>query len=150
MLTDWRDDARTMLTRNPGIAGRVLHELMKIDLPPVIQYTVLTSVCADEDSPGHPPLPEMIILVGSADHPARAIVVEFLVSRDEQVRRRWPFYATLVWLAHRCPVDLIVVCGDELTAHWADRPVATSLDGYTCTPIVVLLEDLGPIFPRRW
>lgn len=152
MLTDWPDAARTMLRENPGIAGRILHELMKIDLPPVARYTVLTSVCGDEDNSAEAdlPVPEMIILAGPADRPVRAIVVDFLQGRDDEARRRWPRYATLVWLAHRCPVDVIVFCADELTAYWADRPVTTALDGYVCTPIVLVLEDLGLITPRRW
>lgn len=150
MFTDWRDEARTLLTQDPGIAGRILHQLMKIDLPPVARYTVLTSVCGDsEDACDLLPVPEMIILAGPAELPVRAIVVDFLAGRDVEARRRWPLHTALVWLAHRCPVDLIVFCADELTAHWADRPVATDLDGYVCTPIVVMVEDLGPLLPRR-
>lgn len=155
MLTEWLDSAKATLQQNPGIAGRVLHEMLKIDLPPVARYTVLTSVCGDEEAEDGEdaaglPIPEMIILVGPADRPARAIVADFLVRRDDLARRRWPLYAALVWLTHRCPVDVLVFCADELTAHWADRPVATSLDGYACTPIALVLEDLGPVLPRRW
>lgn len=148
MLTDWRSSARHAFRQNPGLAGRTLHELLEIDLPPVARYTVLTSVDG-EDSGSHPPLPDMIILAGPEDGPARAIVVEFLQGRDNETRHRWPLYAVLVWLAYRCPVDLLVFCPDELTAHWADRPVATSLNGYVCTPSVVVLEDLGPVIPER-
>lgn len=150
MLTEWLDSAKMMLTRNPGIAGRVLHELAEIDLEPVIRYTVLTSVCGDEESearegPDGLPAPEMIILAGPVGRPARAIVVDFLPRRDDLARRRWPLYMALVWLTHRCPVDLIVFCPDELTAYWADRPVATTLNGYVCVPVPVVLEDLGPL-----
>lgn len=149
MFTDWQETAKTLLIRNPAIAGRILHELVEIDLPPVARYTVLTSARRDDD-PGHPPTPEMIILAGPEDRPVRAIVVDFLNRRDIEARWRWPLYVTLVWLTHQCPVDLFVFCADELTAHWADRPVATTLDGYVCTPVILALEDLGPAFPRRW
>ena len=145
MSSNWPQAARTLLGRNPGLAGRILRELMKVDLPPVIQYTLLTPVCGD-GPPGHP-APEMIILAGPVTDPVHAVVVEFLRGRDHDARRRWPRYAAAVWLAHGCPVNLLVLCPDELTAHWADRPVATSLDDYVCRPAVLILEDLGPIAP---
>lgn len=147
MPSNWHDTARSLLTQNPGIAGRILHDLMKVDLPPVIQYTLLTPVCGDEDDSAGPALPEMIILAGPPNQPVRAIIVEFLRGRDDDVRRRWPVYRAAVWLTHRCPVDLLVFCSDELTAYWADRPVSTSLDDYVCCPTVLLLEDLGLIAP---
>src|SRR5262249_45233960 len=130
MPSTWLDAARTMLGENPSLAGRIIRDLLKVDLPPVIQYTVLTPVCGD-DPPG-PPAPEMMILAGPVTDPVHAVVVEFLRGRDHDTRRRWPHYAAAVWLVHGCPVDLLVFCPDELTARWADRPVATSLDGYVC------------------
>jgi hypothetical protein len=145
MPTDWHDIARTLLEKNPGIAGRILHDLMKVDLPPVIHYTVLTLVCGDREDPADLPLPEMVILAGPPGRPERAIVVDFLQGRDNAARDRWPQYAAAVWLTHRCPVDLLVFCPDELTAYWANRPVATPLNDYVCHPAILVLEDLGLI-----
>jgi hypothetical protein len=156
MPSNWLDAARQLLRDNPGLSSRILRELLKVELPPVIQYTALTQLCED-DSPGQdgPPgldsspdrddSPELIILAGPASDPVHAIVVEFLVGRDDEARRRWPRYVAAVWLAHKCPVDLFVLCPDDLTAHWADRPIATTLDDYVCHPVVLVLEDLGPI-----
>ncbi|MBO0822211.1 MAG: hypothetical protein J2P26_15345, partial [Nocardiopsaceae bacterium] len=106
----------------------------------------LTRVGQDDGVPGQP-IPEMIILAGPPDDPVHAVVVEFLGGRDDLARRRWPRYAATVWLSHDCPVDLFVLCPDDLTAHWADRPVATTLDDYVCHPVVLVLEDLGPVTP---
>jgi hypothetical protein len=172
MSSNWHDSARALFAKSPELAGRILHDLLKADLPPVIEYTLLTPLCGDEpdtdedrdddagddlygedglagdqfdDSSGEP-IPEMVILAGPASRPVRAVIVEFLQRRDDAVRRRWPLYAAAIWLFHGCPVDLLVICSDELTGHWADRPIATALDGYVCRPNVLLLEDLGTIF----
>jgi hypothetical protein len=172
MSSNWHDSARALFEKSPELAGRILHDLLKADLPPVIQYTLLTPLCGDEpcrdeervnddgddlhgpdepagdqfDDPFGEPIPEMVILAGPASDPVRVVIVEFLQGRDDAVRRRWPLYAVTIWLSHGCPVDLLVICSDELTAHWADRPIATALDGYVCRPNVLLLEDLGTIF----
>jgi hypothetical protein len=172
MSSNWHDSARALFAKSPGLAGRILHDLLKADLPPVIEYTMLTPLCGDEpyrdedrvddygdglyregesadgrfDDPSSAAIPEMVILAGPASDPVRAIIVEFLRGRDDAVRRRWPVYAAAIWLSHGCPVDLLVICADELTGHWADRPIATALDGYVCRPNVLLLEDLGTIF----
>lgn len=140
MPSNWRDSASALFSRNPGLVGRILRELLATDLPPVVQYTPLAPLPGDEQ-----PTPGMVILAGPADDPVRAVILEFQQSRDDDSRRRWPLYAAAVWLSHGCPVDLLVMCPDELTAHWADRPVAAALDGYVCRPHVLLLEDLGPI-----
>lgn len=155
MPSNWLDSARRLLRENPGLTSRILRELLKVELPPVIQYTALTPLCEDDrpdqasppgqDGPPGQPAPELIILAGPASAPVHAIVVEFLVGRDDEARRRWPHSVATVWLTHKCPVDLFVLCPDDLTAHWADRPVATSLDDYVCHPVVLVLEDLGPI-----
>jgi hypothetical protein len=150
MPSNWHDSARALFEKSPDLAGRILHDLLKVDLPPVIQYTLLTPLCwddergDDEDLIGEP-VPEIVILAGPLDDPVRAIIVELQQGRDDGARRRWPLYAAAVWLCHGCPVDLLVLCPDELTAHWADRPVATALDGYVCRPVVLLIENLGSI-----
>ncbi|HEX6449203.1 MAG TPA: hypothetical protein VF060_07065 [Trebonia sp.] len=166
MSSNWYDSARALFTKSPELAGRILQDLLKADLPPVIEYTMLTPLCGDEpdtddgddlygedesaddrvDDPFGEPIPEMVILAGPANDPVRAIIVEFVQGRDDAVRHRWPLYAAAIWLSHGCPVDLLVVCSDELTGHWADRPIATALDGYVCRPNVLLLEDFGTIF----
>jgi len=153
MSSNWHDSARALFAKNPELAGRILHDLLKADLPPVIDYTLLTPLCGDSeltgdllDDPFSAPIPEMVILAGPASDPVRAIIVEFLRGRDDAVRHRWPLYAAAIWLFHGCPVDLLVICSDELTGHWADRPIATTLDGFVCRPNVLLLEDLGTIF----
>lgn len=164
MSPNWRDSARTLFEEGPELAGQILRDLLKIDLPPVIQYSVLTPLCRDDDVCGAEegdeqarrdrpddrssgePVPEMVILAGPPADPVRAIIVEFQQGRDESARRRWPLYAAAVWLGHGCPVDLLVICADELTAHWADRPIATALDRYVCRPAVLVFEDLGSIF----
>jgi hypothetical protein len=153
MSSNWHDSAKALFAKSPELAGRILHDLLKADLPPAIEYTLLTPLCGDGepagdrlDDPFSEPIPEMVILAGPVSDPVRAIIVEFLQGRNDAVRHRWPVYAAAIWLSHGCPVDLLVICSDELTGHWADRPIATALDGYVCRPNVLLLEDLGTIF----
>ena len=175
MSSNWHDSARRLFEESPGLAGRILRDLLKVDLPPVIQYTLLMPLCGDdlcgedtcgedecedeegdEAGRGRPPdgdrfsepVPDMVILAGPASEPVRAIIVEFQQGRDYGARRRWPLYTAAIWLRHGCPVDLLVICPDELTAHWADRPITTALDGYVCRPAVLLVEDLGNIFAQ--
>lgn len=166
MPSIWRDSARMLFEESPELAGQILRDLLKVELPPVVQYTLLMPLCGDDmcddlrgerdgdgQDHGNPPdggsagepVPEMVILAGPPGDPVRAIVVDFQQGRDETMRRRWPRYAATVWLRHGCPVDLLVICADELTAHWADRPIATALDGYVCRPAVLLFDDLGRI-----
>ena len=104
MPSNWHDSARRLFEESPGLAGRILRDLLKVDLPPVIQYTLLTPLCrddlcgddmrgddecedeeGDEAGPGGPPdanpfsepVPDMVILAGPASEPVRAIIVEF-------------------------------------------------------------------------
>lgn len=161
MPSDWHDSARRLFEESPDLAGRILRDLLQVDLPPVIQYTLLTSPGRDkpgagkrggdepwEDEPrgdDEAPGPGMVILAGPPRDPVRLIVVEFQQGRDDLARRRWPLHRAATWLRHGRPADLLVICPDDLTAHWADRPIATTLDGYVCRPAVLVLEDLGPI-----
>lgn len=156
MLSNWHDSARRLFAERPEVAGRIVRDLLKADLPPAIQYTLLTPLCGDEPCAGErcgdgvsvsATVPEMVVLAGPLRQPVHAIVVEFQQGRDDETRHRWPMYAAAIWLCHGCPVDLLVVCPDVLTAHWADRPVATTLDGYVCRPAVLVLEDPGTIGP---
>ena len=149
MPSPWHDSARRLFEESPELTGRILRELLQVDLEPVIQYTLLTPLGGDEPREGDgaigAPGPEMVILAGPPDEPVRAVIVEFQQGRDDGARRRWPLHLASVWLGHGCPVDLLVICPDDLTAHWADRPVATALDGYVCHPAVLILENLGRV-----
>jgi hypothetical protein len=150
MPSNWHDSVRALFEKSPDLAGRILRDLLKVDLPPVIQYTLLAplcgdDLCGDDEYLTGEPVPQMVILAGPPGDPVRAIIVELQQGRDDGARRRWPLYAAAIWLRHGCPVDLLVLCPDELTSHWADRPIATALDGYVCLPVVLLIENLGSI-----
>ena len=115
MPSNWHDSARRLFEESPGLAGRILRDLLKVDLPPVIQYTLLMPLCGDdlcgedtcgedecEDEEGDEagrggppdgdrfsePVPDMVILAGPASEPVRAIIVEFQQGRDYGARRR--------------------------------------------------------------
>ena len=92
MSSNWHDSARALFAKSPELAGRILHDLLKADLPPVIEYTLLTPLCGDEpyrdegrlddnrddlhgeresagdrfDDAFSAPIPEMVILAGPA------------------------------------------------------------------------------------
>ena len=47
--------------------------------------------------------------------------------------RQWPRYAASKWLRYECPVKLLVICPDDITADRYAGPIPTSLDGLHAT-----------------
>jgi hypothetical protein len=132
----WHDSANELFRENPELAGHILRDLMGVDLPPELPLSLAPGDFTDR--PSRDLIADTVIVAGSAEHPARGIIVEIQQNRDKDKRRQWPRYAAAMWLRHDCPVDLLVICPDEATARWYAEPIATKLDGYMHQPKVLL------------
>lgn len=143
MPSNWHDSARKLFEESIELAGQILRDLLQVDLPPTLSYTLMSPVLSDKPPGGL--IPDLIILAGPVRNPVRAIIVEIQKGIEDGKRRQWPRYATSVWLRHECPVDLLVICPDDATARWAAQSIRTKLDYYTCPPRV-LLPDRVPTF----
>ncbi len=77
-----------------------------------------------------------------------AVIVEVQRKPDEDKPYRWLRYAARVHDEHRCDTHLLVIATDELTARWAQRPIASFLPGRSAAgnaPVVLSPQSLLPI-----
>lgn len=145
MTDNWYEYAKNLFAEDPAFAGVVLRECLEADLPPGLPQAVITPL-AIEERLGDPP-PDALILAGRPTSPVRAIIVEFMATRDDGRRRRWPLFAAAVWASHQCPVDILAVCPDDQTARWCAEPITTTLRGFTCHPKAVSLSRIEELLP---
>lgn len=85
-----------------------------------------------------------LVLSISNGAPALCVIVEVQLSIDDGKRFSWPAYVATLRSRRRCPVCLLVVCGDAEVARWAERPIVLG-----CTnmfvPRVLTLRDIPEI-----
>ncbi len=77
-----------------------------------------------------------------------AVIVEVQRKPDEDKPYRWLRYAARVHDEHRCDTHLLVIATDEITARWAQRPIASFLPGRGAAgnaPVVLSPQSLLPI-----
>lgn len=77
------------------------------------------------------------VVDGPAHDPMHGTIVEAQQARDESKRQQLPRYAAAFWLLIRRPVDVLIVCPDQITADWYAQPIRTTLPGYTLQPRAV-------------
>ncbi len=76
------------------------------------------------------------------------VIVESQMRRDDDKGRRWPYYIAYLHDKYECPVVLLVVCNDAVTAEWARTPIAIGLGELTSMIVfawVVGPDNLSPI-----
>lgn len=78
----------------------------------------------------------VIKLTDASGQPVFAFVVEVQFGRDSDKEWTWPRYLAEVRERLKCPVVLLVVCADHLTASWAAEPIELG-PGSMTTPWVV-------------
>jgi hypothetical protein len=74
--------------------------------------------------------------------PVFAIIVEVQRAQDKRKHYTWPMYLTILRARLKCPVRLLAVCTDSVTADWARRPIEVGPPGFTLLPDVINPEDL--------
>lgn len=71
--------------------------------------------------------------------PRRALVIEVQLQPDVRKRFAWPMYIVAARARWRCPVTLVVVALDEVTARWCAAPIQLDENDSRLCPLV-----LGP------
>jgi hypothetical protein len=72
------------------------------------------------------------------------VIVEVQLSIDEGKRFSWPAYVAILRSRRRCPVCLLIVCGDAGVAKWAERPIPMGCTN-TFVPRVLALSDVPEV-----
>jgi hypothetical protein len=131
----WHDSGIDLIRDDPDIVIRLLRRAgedlpadARLSLAPANENDRMLSKDLD---------PDIVLVEGSVDRPARVVIVELQRARNAGKLRQWPRYAASKWLRYECPVDLLVICPDETTADWYARPIPTALRGYTHWPIII-------------
>ena len=131
----WHDSANDLFKENPELAGKILRDLMGVELPPDVPLSLAPSNFIDR--PSRDLIADTVIVAGPTGEPMRGIIVEVQQNKKADKRRQWPRYAAALWLQHDCPVDVLVICPDEPTAAWFAAAIPTKLEGYTHWPKVL-------------
>ncbi len=70
------------------------------------------------------------------------VLIESQTERDDERRRRWPYYIAHLHDKYRCPVVLVVVSSKASTAKWAREPIRIGLPDLIS--MAVFPAALGP------
>lgn len=132
MPTEWHDSAKKLFERDPELVADILRDLMGVSSLKGVRLTPFPQVISDK--PPGDLIPDLLFLAGPTREPVRCIIVEIQKGDSEDKRRQWPRYLTALWTKYGCPVDLLVICPDEVTARWCGQPIPTNLEEFTCRP----------------
>jgi hypothetical protein len=135
MPSSWHDSVRAIFTENPEIAVTIACGINGAKAPSGVPLRAETPNFNDRPSTDFEA--DAVIVAGGTHDPVRAVIVEAQKSRAKDKPQQWARYAAQLWTFLRCPVDLLVVCPDPKTAAWYDRPVSTTLPGYTHLPLIL-------------
>jgi hypothetical protein len=135
MPTIWHDSGTSFAKEHPNATEALAREA-GIPLPRSARLKVATRT-SFIDRPSRELIPDTVLYAGTEQDPAYALIVEHQQAPSEDKLRQWPRYASAVWLHFRCPVGVLVICPDEQVADWYDKPIETTLDGYTLRVIML-------------
>lgn len=143
MASSWHDSVTAIFAENPGLAVELACRRSGA--------AVAAGTPARAEGPGFNGRPstdfyaDAVIVVGPRHDPVRAIIVEAQKRTFRDKPPQWARYAAQLWTFLRCPVDVLVICPDGKSAFYYDRPIPTSLPGYTHQPIVLFPRDVPAI-----
>ena len=80
---------------------------------------------------------DVVVSAGPASEPSHVLIVEPQQQETAEKLTQWPRYAAAAWLMLRCPVHVLVICRSQATAGFYDRPIPTTLPGWTLRPAVI-------------
>jgi hypothetical protein len=135
MPSSWHDAVVQMICDEPGLALQVLHEWAGADVPAGLAARVESPAFNDRRSTDF--AADVVVSAGPAAQPSHAVIVEAQQHRHDDKLAQWPRYAAAAWLLLRCPVHLLVICPSQAAADFYDRPLPTSLPGFTLRPAVI-------------
>ncbi len=80
---------------------------------------------------------DAVIVLGPAERPDEAIVVEAQGDADPRKRIRWPLYVAGLRARLGCPVTLVVLTLDESVAQWCAEPIDLGRGRGWIDPLVI-------------
>jgi hypothetical protein len=137
MPSAWHDAITWLFSEQPTLAARVLREWAGAEVP--ADQPARLEQPGFNDRPSTDFSADVVVTDGPVGDPVHASIVEAQRERVEAKRQQLARYAAALWLIVRCPVDVLVICPDQVTADWYARPIETSLPGYLLVP-----RGLGP------
>lgn len=121
-------DTLNLLFRNRPRFALEMCQALRIPVPDDLPVQVVSNEL--NDRPSIDLYPDTVITVGPRLHPVHAIIVEVQQRESASKRESLPRYAAALWLQMNCPVTVLVICPDQRTADWAEKPIDTNLPGY--------------------
>jgi hypothetical protein len=140
MPSEWHDHTLRFFEEHPAFAGRILRDYMGVNLPTDVEVKVVPGTV--NTRPSDDLLPDKVITLGDPADPIRIVVVEAQQKDEGHKHKQWARYAAGLWLRHKCPVDILVICPDQKTASMCAKPHETNLERYVHWP-KVLMPSLG-------
>ena len=126
-----------MFRDRPVFAAELLTGLLGMPVPAFEQARVSSADLTNVAPTEYRADAVIVLTVGNA--PVLGVVVEVQLGRKRRKRRVWPAYVANLYARLGCPVSLLVVCRDRVTAAWCGMPIMVGVPGYMLTPLV-----LGP------
>jgi len=114
-------EALLLLFRNrPTLAAELLRDALHVQLP-VYTEARIDSADLTDIQPAEYRADLVVLLLNGI--PVLGIVVEVQLQSDDRKSFVWPVYVANLRARLECPVCLLVITTDELTARWAAKPI---------------------------
>jgi hypothetical protein len=131
--------------QDTGLLARTLERLLGISLPHPCSVSVLDTVLTELN-----PIERRVdtLLLQQSESTKLIFAIESQLDDAKDKPASWAYYIAHLHAKHRCPVILLVVCADLMTAKWARGPHTIGLDGWpslTLTPIVYAPDNVPVI-----
>ncbi|WP_433511401.1 hypothetical protein ACQP2T_47440 [Nonomuraea sp. CA-143628] len=139
MVTAQHEALHRIFQEDPSLFARTFERLLDIPLPADCSVSVI-----DTDLTELSPIERRVdtVLQLKTDLGDHLVIIEAQTGAKPKKSSSWAYYVSYLHAKHRCPVILVVVCLDGITARWARRPKTIGLPDrptLTLQPIV-----LGP------
>ncbi|HEY6495596.1 MAG TPA: hypothetical protein VIZ43_20135, partial [Trebonia sp.] len=143
MVTPQHEAMHRIFQHDRELFARTMRHVFHEDVPVPLQVSILDTDMT-ESRPhmrrGDSVLLAELLVEGKAEK--YVVIVESQMRPDKEKERRWPYYVAYLHDKYQCPVVLLVVCNDGVTADWARTPITIGLPGIAC--MIVLARVVGP------
>ncbi len=119
----------------PHAIVELLREALALDLPAPVQARITAAELVDVNFAEY--RADAVIVLGPAEQPDEALVIEAQGDPDPRKRIRWPLYVTGVRARLGCPVTLVVLTLDDRVAGWCAEPIDLGRGRGWIYPVVV-------------
>ena len=126
------------LRDHPDAAATVIERALGLSLGDQVQVRASSETLAEVDPAEYRADAVFELVLGSAEWPSRAFIVEVQLRPDPVKRLSWPVYQAGVRRRLGCPVLLVVVAPTASTARWCAEPIdVDGLGGSVVQPLVI-------------